>query len=207
MVKIELAALLNEHLKNKTPKKADPRSYFFISEAGKHPPDIFRSLTTHHWVPPKVRRLQEIGSATHRRVCKLLGEMGLLEQTEVGVGDDLFRGYADAVIRIPDKGLMAVEIKTVGKKEFDSILRRGVPTWHSYAQLQLYLHYLGISRGIILFIENNTLEDFLMPLEEYRPGQRMKEFRIRKNGKIINQTIRKFSRLKETFVKAGVMKE
>jgi len=207
VVGIRVTDLLNEHLKKRPSKKASPRSYFYISEAGKHPLDIFRALTDPHWVPPKIRRLQEIGTATHKRACKLLREMGMLEQAEVGLGDDLFRGYADAIIRIPGKGFVVLEIKTVGRKEFDTILRRGVPTWHAYIQLQLYLHYLGMSRGIILLIENNALEDFLMPLEEYRASQRMKEFRIRRNPKIIGQTIRKFGKMKEEFVKAGAMKE
>ena len=61
------------------------------------------------------------------------------------------------------------------------------------------------NNGRIVFIEANTLEDFVMPLEEYRQDQRMKEFIVRKNPKIIRQTIQKFRRLKEKFVEDGVM--
>jgi hypothetical protein len=204
VVKI-LANLLNEHLKNKKPKKATPRSYFYISEAGRSAFEIYRSMVLSRWYPSKIRRLLEIGNATHKRVYRYLREMGFLEAEGVKVGDDLFRGFADAVIKLPGEEAMPLEIKTVGWKEFERILKKGVPSWHSYLQLQLYLHYLNKREGKLLFIETNTLEDFMMPLEEYRPEQRMKEFTIRKNPRVIEETIEKFRKLKEIFVEGGVM--
>jgi hypothetical protein len=204
VVKI-LTNLLNEHLKNKTTKKNTPRSYFYISEAAKNPFDIYRSMVAPQWYPPKIRRLMEIGNTTHKKVCKYLREMGLLETEEIRVGDELFRGIADAVIKLPGEEPIPLEIKTVGWKEFEKILKKGLPTWHSYIQLQLYLHYLNKNKGKILFIETNTLEDFMMPLEEYRQEQRMKEFTIRKNPRVITETMQKFRKLKETFVEGGIM--
>jgi hypothetical protein len=204
VVKI-LTNLLNEHLKNKTPKKSAQRSYFYISEAGRSAFQIYRSMVLTQWYPPKIRRLLEIGNTTHKRVCRYLKEMGVLEAEGVRMGDDLFRGVADAVIKLPAEESMPLEIKTVGWKEFERILRKGFPSWHSYIQLQLYLHYLNKDRGKILFIETNTLEDFMMPLEEYRPEQRMKEFTITKNPRMIGETMEKFRKLKEIFVEGGVM--
>lgn len=204
MVKIDVAYLINEHLKKKESKKIKPRSYFYISEAGTTPLEIFKKISTQQKYPPKIKRLMEIGKATHQRVYKCLLKMGLLKGSEVKVGDDLFHGYVDAIIKLPEEE-MPLEIKTVCKEEFDKILNKQKPTWQSYIQLQLYLHYLDKKNGRILFIEANTLEDYIMPLEEFSPDQRMKEFQVRINPKVISNTIKRFKRLKDVFVNEGVM--
>ncbi len=203
MVKI-LISLINEHLKNKTPRKIIPRSYFYISEAGHTPFEIYGKMRFPRTPSPKTRRLMEVGNATHRRVYKHLRQMGILTASEVGMGDDLFHGYADAVINMMNEEII-LEIKTVSREEFDYLLRKGVPTWESYIQVQLYLHYLNREKGKILVIEANTLEDHIMPLEEYRPEQRMMEFTLKKNPEIITKTLEKFRRLKQKFVDDGVM--
>lgn len=203
---MRLATLISEHLKKKKAEKPKPRSYFYVSEAGKTPYEIYKAMLLKQVYPPRIRRLMEIGKVTHKRVCKYLGEMGLLRASEVKIGDDLFHGYVDAITHLPYEKPMPLEIKTVNKKDFENILRTGMPTWQSYIQLQLYLNYLRKLRtGRILFIETKTLEDFVMPLEEYRSSQRMKEFIIRKNPRVIRQTLQKFRRLKEVFVRDGVM--
>ena len=204
MVKI-LTDLINEHLKKKLPKSAIRRNHFFISEASRNPFDIFKNLTLGKDYPPKMRRLFEIGKATHRRLCRYLKEMGVLIAEEVPVGDELFKGVVDAVIKVPGEEAMPLEIKTVSRKEFDRIIRKGVPTWHSYVQFQLYLHFLNKERGRILFVEANTLEDYIMPLENYRPEQRMKEFTVRKNPEVIAETTGRFRKLREVFVHGGAM--
>ena len=203
MVKI-LIGLINEHLKNREPKKISPRSYFYISEAGLTPFEIYGRMRYRQKLSPKTRRRMEVGNATHRKLYRCLKKMGLLIVSEVGVGDNLFHGFADALVKI-DGEEMPLEIKTVNPEEFDYLAKKKMPTWQSYIQLQLYLHYLNKDRGKILFIEANTLEDYIMPLEEYRPEQRMIEFTVRKNPGMIEKTLEKFSRLKEAFIEDGVM--
>lgn len=203
---MKLATLINDYLKKKKQEKPKPRSYFYISEAGKTPYEIYKGLLLKQKCPPRIRRLMEIGRKTHKTVCKYLEEMGLLKAREVKVGDDLFHGYVDAILQLPGEQPMPIEIKTVNKHDFERILKKGMPTWKSYIQLQLYLNYLRkANKGRILFIETNTLEDHIMPLEEYRQEQRTKEFEVRKNPRIIRQTIQKFRRLKDVLVKNGVM--
>jgi len=204
---MKLATLINDHLKKrKEPEKPKPRSYFYITEAGKTPYEIYKGLLLKQKYPPRIRRLMEIGRRTHKRVCKYLEEMGLLKASEVKVGDDLFHGFVDAIAQLPGEKPMPLEIKTVNKHDFEKIVRKGMPTWKSYIQLQLYLNYLRkANKGRILFIETNTLDDYVMPLEEYTQDQRMKEFLVRKNPRVIRQTIQKFRRLKDVFVKDGVM--
>ncbi len=205
MVKIDVPCLINEYLKKKEPEKNNPRSYFYISEAGTTPLEIFKKLSTQQKYPPKIKGLMEIGKATHNRVYKCLLKMGFLKASEVKVGDDLFHGYVDAVIKLPNEEEILLEIKTVCKEKLDNILNKDKPTWQSYIQLQLYLHYLDKKNGRILFIEANALKDYIMPLEEFRSDQRMKEFQVRKNPRVILNTIKKFKRLKDVFVNQGVM--
>ena len=87
---MKLANLINDHLKKKKTEKRKPRSYFYISEAGKTPYEIYKRLLLRQKYPHRIRRLMEIGRKTHGRVCKYLEEMGLLKAREVKVGDDLF---------------------------------------------------------------------------------------------------------------------
>ncbi len=130
----------------------------------------------------------------------------MLKTREVRVGDDLFHGFVDAIIQLTGEKPEPLEIKTVNKEDFEKLLKKGMPTWQSYIQIQLYLNYLRkANKGRILFIETNTLEDYVMPLEEYRQDQRMKEFIVRKNEGIIRQTIQKFRKLKDRLVEDGVM--
>jgi hypothetical protein len=203
VVKI-LIGPINEHLKKKTPRKITPRSYFYISEASLTPFEIYGKMRYRRKLLPRTKRLMEVGNATHRRVCRCLKEMGLLIISEVGVGDDLFHGFADAMIKM-DGEEIPLEIKTVNREEFDYLAKKRMPTWQSYIQLQLYLHYLNKERGEILVIEANTLEDYILPLEEYRPEQRMMEFTVKKNPGIIEKTLEKFGRLKEAFIEDGMM--
>jgi hypothetical protein len=203
VVKI-LISLINEHLKSRKPKEITPRSYFYISEAGLTPFEIYGKMKYRRKLLPKTKRLMEVGNATHRRVYRYLKEMGILIRSEVGVGDDLFHGFADAIIKM-DGEEIPLEIKTVNPEEFDYLAKKKMPTWQSYIQLQLYLHYLNKDRGKILLIEANTLEDCIMPLEQYRAEQRMMEFTVRKSPVIITKTLEKFTRLKEKFVDEGVM--
>lgn len=202
-----LASLLTEHLKKRwRAEKPEPRSYFYISEAGKRPYQVYKAMMVKQKCPPPIKRVMEAGKKTHRLVCKYLGEMGFLKAEGVKVGDNLFRGYVDAIIHLPGEKPEPLEIKTVSKKWYEEVLRRGIPTWQSYVQLQLYINYLRkVQKGRILFIEANTLKDHVIPLEEYIPGQRMKEFEVRKNPKIIRQTIQKFRKLREVFIRDGVM--
>lgn len=201
-----LATLLNNSLKAKKPEKPKPRSYFYVSEAGKSPYEIYKGLLLKQVYPPRIRRLMEIGKTTHKRICGYLQEMGFLKAAEVKIGDALFHGYVDAITHLPYEKPMPLEIKTINKRDFEKILRRGMPTWQSYVQLQLYLNYLRKQNiGRIIFIETNTLEDYVMPLEDYMPGQRMKEFIVRKNPRVIRDTLQRFRRLKDMFVEDGVM--
>lgn len=201
-----LTNLLQDHLKRKKPEKPKPRSYFYVSEAGKMPYQIYKGLIFKQVPPPRIRRLMGIGKTTHKRICGYLQEMGFLKACEVRIGDDLFHGFVDAITHLPYEKPMPLEIKTVNKRGFEKILRIGMPTWQSYIQLQLYLNYLRKQNvGRILFIETNTLEDFVMPLEDYVPGLRMKEFIVRKNPRVIRETIQKFRKLKDVFVEDRVM--
>jgi len=202
-----LPNILTEHLKKKEqPEKPKARSYFYVSEAGKTPYQIYKAMLLREKFPPYIRRVMEAGKKTHWLTCKHLGEMGFLKAKDVRVGDDLFHGFVDAIIHLPGEKPEPLEIKTVSKKYYEEIVRKGLPSWQAYVQLQLYMNYLRkVRKGRILFIEANVLKDHVIPLEDYKAGQRMKEFEVWKNPKIIRQTLQKFRKLKETFVKDGVM--
>lgn len=202
---MKLSKLLMEHLMDRQEEVRKRRSYFYMSEAGKTPYQIFKGLVGRRSFPFRIRRLMRKGRQTHTKVCDCLQEMGYLKAREIKVGDSLFRGFVDAIHHLPGEKPMALEIKTVSPKGFQKILDKNRPTWRAYAQLQLYLNYLGkAEKGRLLYIEADP-RCGKYPLERYWPEQRMVEFIVRKNKSLIRKTIDHFRKLKEKFVKAGVM--
>lgn len=199
---MKLAKLL---LDNCRPKKQErkPRSYFYISEAGRTPYEIFKRLAQKPLQINSFKAWMSKGNRTHWEVYKILGRLGLLKAVEVKVGDDLFKGSIDAIPQLPGEKPMVLEIKTVSPKKFHRILKENRPTWRSYIQLQMYLNYLRkMPCGRILFIEARP-NNAQIPLRDYKP--RMTEFVVRKNPRVIRDTFRKFRMLKDKFVKSGVM--
>ena len=194
---MKLADYLKRCQQAKRQENSKKRNYFYISEAGKRPYHIFKSMISKKRLPPRILGLMQIGRTMHRQTYDQLSAMGFLKAKEIKVGDSLFRGYVDAIIHLPGEKPMPLEIKTIGARGFNILEKQNRPYWQSYIQLQLYLNYLRkMSQGRILYIE-------VQPFNS--STQRMKEFLVSKNPKIIRQTIAAFRKLKTKFQKAGVM--
>jgi len=161
--------------------KPRDRTYFYVSEADKCPRAVFYSFKKmpKAKLGPEVYLRFEEGDDTHKRLVKAFLKSGILVATEINTPrNDLFSGRADAVVNI-DKELYVVEIKSVGSYKFKLSTE---PSIEHVKQLQLYLYFFNIDRGIILL--------------QNKDNQQLKEFIIEKDMGLINQILADFKKLK-----------
>ena len=149
-------------------EEARERNYFYVSEVAKCPRQIYYSVKGFPRPPldGQSARRMAVGDDVHRRIVGALFSMGLAVAAEVPLPPNpLFHGRADAIISLGGENFV-VEIKSVHPYQFDQAAAR--PRRDHYLQLQLYLHYLDVPRGIILMENkaNQALREFLVERDE-----------------------------------------
>jgi len=161
-----------------TSKQRDrDRDYFYITDAGKCPRAVYFQFKK---VPKKpmdarVLRVFESGDHTHLRIISSLFALGLVKATEIDIPNkEIVHGRADVIITV-DGEPMIVEIKSINSASF---ARLEAPEPDHYKQLQLYLHFFNLKKGIVLYENKNT--------------QELKEFAVDYDEKTVKECIEKF---------------
>lgn len=171
-----LVELLEEYFQREEPHRE--RDYFYVSEVGKCPRQIFYTVKGFPRPPldgQTARRLA-VGEDAHRRIVQALYALGIVVAAEVPIPPgSLFHGRADAIVSLSGKNYV-VEIKTVHPYQFDQMAI--APRRDHYLQLQLYLHYFQIPQGIILAENKATqeLREFLVELDRVEVSRVLSEF-------------------------------
>jgi len=143
------------------------RTAFYISEAGKCPRAIWFAYKKFPKKPKDARtqRIFEHGDHTHMRFMAALFALGLVTAVEVKIPDqEIIHGRADAIISL-DGEPYVVELKSVGSYKF----KKGEADSDHIRQLQLYLHYFKIKKGILLY-ENKDNQELMEFVFEYNPA-------------------------------------
>jgi CRISPR/Cas system-associated exonuclease Cas4 (RecB family) len=171
-----LIELLEEYFQREEPQRE--RDYFYVSEVGKCPRQIFYTVKGFPRPPldGQTARKLLVGEDAHRRLVQALYSLGLVVAAEVPIPPGaLFHGRADAIISLGGKNYV-VEIKTVHPYNFDQMYN--APRRDHYLQLQLYLHYFQIPQGIILAENKATqeLREFVVELDRPEVGRVLAEF-------------------------------
>jgi len=171
-----LIELLEEYFQREEPHRE--RDYFYVSEVGKCPRQIFYTVKGFPRPPldGQTARKLAVGEDAHRRIVQALYGLGIVVAAEVPIPEGaLFHGRADAIVSLSGKNYV-VEIKTVHPYNFDQMAI--APRRDHYLQLQLYLHYFGIPQGIILAENKATqeLREFLVELDRAEVGRVLSEF-------------------------------
>ena len=179
--------LINKGLERK-PRKKSMKSYFYISDVGKTPYEIFKNLNGKAAYTPRQIRIFDNGTDVHNRIRKYLYRQGVVKAEEVYIKNSLFHGRADAIL-FGNGETAVLEIKSMNDRRFKKLKK--FCDRNTYWQLQLYLHFLKIDRGIIL-VENKN-------------DQRLKQFSIKRKERTARYLIAYFSKLKKKFCEAGVM--
>lgn len=157
---------------------------FYISEAGKCPRAVFLKFKNapRKELAPAFLRLFDHGEHMHKLIMKpLLSTRDIhVVASEVDIPpQEIVRGRADAVLS-DGKELFVLDIKSMNSMVFRGLQE---PKEENVMQVQLYLHFFKIPKGILLYVDKDKLE--------------LKEFLVNYNPAICESLISNLQVLKE----------
>jgi CRISPR-associated protein Cas4 len=134
-------------------------------------------------------RVFEKGEYIHRNIINILTTMGILVASEIEIPHSyLISGRADALLSL-DNQLYVLDIKSINNKGFKSLKKAKE---EHVLQLQLYLHFFNIKKGMLLYIDKDQ--------------QEIKEFTVSYNKKKVKELLDNFKKLREKIDKNSIPK-
>ena len=174
-----LKVLIDQFYRDKF--KDREQEHFYVTDVAKCPRQVYFKFKKYpkKETEPRVLRIFDNGEQTHTRIVSALFSLGVVHAAEVKTpSQQLFSGRADVIIGLDQKPCV-VEIKSISKYKFDK-LTASEPD--HLKQLQLYLHYFKIPKGIVLYEnkDNQELKEFLVDYDASLVQNILKEFELLK---------------------------
>jgi CRISPR/Cas system-associated exonuclease Cas4 (RecB family) len=144
------------------------QQHFYITDAGKCERAIFFKFKNvpREKMSAEVLRMLDHGDYVQMHILNSLFSLGMVRASEVRIPpQEIISGRADAIITLNNE-LYVVDFKSMNSYKFKTL---EAPPEENVNQIQLYLHYFGIPKGILLYVDKNTLslKEFLI---NYNPG-------------------------------------
>lgn len=155
--------------------------HFYVTDAGKCHRAVFFKFKN---IPaektdPRLLRIFEHGELLHRNIFNVLYRLKIGVTTEVKIPEqEIISGRADAILTLNGENYV-LDIKSINSMAFRKLI---APKEENLCQIQLYLHYFKIQKGILLYIDKDR--------------QEMKEFVVRYNPLLVDQLLSGFKQLK-----------
>lgn len=133
------------------------QTHFYITDAGKCPRQVFFRFKN---VPraamdARIMRIFEHGEHIHRNIFNILYRLKIGVTTEIPIpSQEIISGRADAILCIDNENYV-LDIKSMNSMIFRKLEQ---PKEENVYQLQLYLHYFNIKKGILLYIDKDQQE-------------------------------------------------
>ena len=165
-----------ENQKNKDQTK------FYITDAGKCPRAVFFKFKNAPREPMDARilRIFERGENIHRSIFNILYRLRLGVVTEIPIpSQEIISGRADAILCVGNENYV-LDIKSINSMIFRTM---SAPKEENIYQIQLYLHFFNIKKGILLYIDKDQ--------------QEMKEFFVDYDESLCKGLLDKFYALKD----------
>jgi len=163
-------------------QKNKGQTHFYITDAGKCPRSVFFKFKNapRKEMDARILRIFERGEHLHRNIFNILYRLKIGVTTEVSIpAEELVAGRADAILCINNKNYV-LDIKSINSMIFRNLIQ---PKEENVYQLQLYLHYFKIPKGILLYIDKDQ--------------QNIKEFLVEYDPKMVQSLIKNFKELKQ----------
>ena len=143
--------------------------HFYITDAGKCPRSIFFKFKNipRERMTPEVLRMFDHGDYIQMQIISNLFSLGIVRASEVKIPpQELISGRADAIVTSNNE-LYVVDFKSMNSMIFKGLSR---PKEDNVNQIQLYLHFFKIPKGILLYVNKDTLElkEFLVEYDSVR---------------------------------------
>ena len=163
-------------------QKSKEQTRFYITDAGKCGRSIFFKFKNapREKLDARLLRLYEKGEYLHRNIISILIRMGILVASEVNIpAQEMIAGRADAIVSLNNE-LYLVDIKSINSMIFRNL---NEPKEENLSQLQLYLHFFNIKKGILLYIDKDQ--------------QNIKEFFVNYDKNFVQSLLKDFENLKQ----------
>ena len=158
-------------------QKDRERTRFYITDAGKCSRAIFFKFkkVPKEDMEARILRLFEHGDHIHQLIMKPLLSLRKIHvvASEVNIPPkELIAGRADAIIS-DGKDLYIVDIKSMNSMIFKNLKEAKK---ENVDQLQLYLHFFKVPKGILLYVNKDTqeLKEFLFSYDKTRANKLFK---------------------------------
>ncbi|MEK7664846.1 MAG: PD-(D/E)XK nuclease family protein [Patescibacteria group bacterium] len=150
-----------ENQKNKDQAK------FYITDAGKCPRAVFFKFKNapRESLPARILRIFEHGEHMHRNIFNILYRLRIGVTTEIPIpAQEIISGRADAILCIDNENYV-LDIKSINSMIFRNLLQ---PKEENVCQIQLYMHYFNIKKGLLLYIDKDqqNIKEFLVSYDE-----------------------------------------
>lgn len=146
------------------------QSHFYITDAGKCPRAIFFKFKNmpREKMEARMLRLFDHGDYIQMQLLNTLFSLGIVRASEVNIPPQaLISGRADAIVTLNNE-LYVVDFKSMNSMIFRKL---EAPKEENVNQIQLYMHYFKIPKGILLYMSKDTSE--------------LKDFPIQYNAKLV----------------------
>ena len=152
-----------------TREKSKEQNHFYITDAGKCGRALFFKFKNapRKEMEANILRLFDHGDHIHQLIMKPLLSIREIHVVAAEINippQELISGRADAIIS-DGKNLYVLDIKSMNSMIFNKLIE---PKKENINQLQLYLHYFKISKGILLYVnkDNQHLKDFTIDYDK-----------------------------------------
>ena len=155
--------------------------HFYITDAGKCGRAVFFKFKNvpREKMEARILRLFDHGDYMQMQILSTLLSLGVVRASEINIPpQELISGRADAIITI-NNDLYVVDFKSMNSMIFKNLAE---PKEEHINQIQLYLHYFKVPKGILLYVNKDTLE--------------LKEFLVQYNTKLAQDLLKGLATLK-----------
>lgn len=148
-------------------EKDKEQRHFYITDAGKCPRAIFFKFkkAPRAEMEARILRMFDHGDYIHRLILNTLFSLGLVRSSEINIPpQEIISGRADAIISF-DGNLYVLDIKSMNSFVFKGLEE---PKEENINQIQLYLHFFKIPKGILLYVNKDTqgLKEFIVNYDQ-----------------------------------------
>ena len=158
-------------------QKSKEQHHFYVTDAGKCPRSIFFKFKNvpREVIEANVLRMFDHGDYIHQMIMKpLLGIRDIhVVASEINIpAQEIISGRADAIIS-SGKELFVLDIKSMNSMIFKNLSE---PKPENLDQIQLYLHYFKVPKGILLYVnkDNQHLKEFVVHYDKKRADSLIK---------------------------------
>jgi CRISPR/Cas system-associated exonuclease Cas4 (RecB family) len=160
-----LKELIDEFYLENQKKREQTR--FYVTDSGKCPRAVFFKFKNapHEPFDPRIMRIFEHGENIHRSIFNILYRLRMGVVTEVPIpSQEIISGRADAILCIENQNYV-LDIKSMNSMIFRNLT---APKEDNVYQIQLYMHFFNIKKGILLYVDKDRqeLKEFFLDYDE-----------------------------------------